>query len=162
MGKVTAMERLRLDQRHRGRSLAALLGGIVLVAVGAVVTSRTTPAMSSVDAVLVSFGLLAVLVGALLIVLGFAYALGGRPSTWPIAMARGLLITIAVFLGFVLVPALWMRSMRFLGPQWAIELVSLLYLVVLFVVAGALLREPSEAKPGPSGVSAYGRTLIER
>lgn len=162
MGKVAAMERLRLDERHRGRSLAAFIGGAAMIAVGAVVSSSTTPALSSADAVFVSIGFLLVLVGALLIVLGIGYWIGGKPSTWPVATLRGVLAAAAVLLAFVVVPALWMRSMRYLGPGWAKELVSLLYLIAVFVASGVILRAPSERTSGPSGVSAYGRTLVKR
>jgi drug/metabolite transporter (DMT)-like permease len=152
---------LRMDQRHRGLGLVALFGGLVLVAVAAVVVSKANPALSSLDAVVVSIGLLAVLIGALLVLLGVAYWLAGRDSTWPIATARAVLVAGAVVLTFVVVPAMWMYAMRLLGPEWAKDLVSLLYLAVALVATVTILRTPKK-RTGPSGVSAYGRTLVRR
>ena len=152
---------LRLDERHRGRGLIALLGGLVVGAVATVVVTKSNPAMSSLDAIVVSVGLLFVLVGALLVLLGIAYWLAGRGSTWALAIARATLVAVALTLAFVVVPAMWMSAMRSLGPEWAKDLVSLLYLAVAVAATVTLLRTP-EKRTGPSGVSAYGRTLIRR
>lgn len=152
---------LQLDAGHRGRGLVAVIAGLVLGAIGAVVASKVSPALSTGDSAVVSIGLFVLLVGALLVLLGIAYWLAGRASTWPVAIGNALLAALAVALVFVVVPAMWMSAMRLLGPQWAKELVSLVYLVVMSTAAVMLLR-PSRKKTGPSGVSAYGRTLIRR
>lgn len=150
-----------MDERHRGRGLIALLGGLVLGAIAVVVVSKSTPALSSIDAVVVSVGLLLLLAGSLLVLLGIAHWLAGRDSTWPVDTARAALVAVALVLAFVVAPAMWMHAMRLLGPEWAKDLVSLLYLAVVVAITVTLLRTPKK-RTGPSGVSAYGRTLIRR
>jgi len=147
---------LRLDERHRGRGLVAFLGGAVMGAIASVVVSKSNPALSSLDAVVVSVGLLALLIGALLVLLGIAHWLAGRDSTWPVATTRAALVAVAVVLTFVVVPALWMYAMRLLGPEWAKDLVSLLYLAVALVATATLLSTPKK-QTGPSGVSGAER-----
>ena len=159
-GRVPA-KMLRLDGLHRGRGLAAAIGGLLLGAIAEVVASKANPALSSLDAVVVSIVLLVFLVGALLVLLGIGYWLAGRNSTWPIAIGKAALVAVAVVLTFLVTPAMWMYAMRLLGPEWAKELVTLLYLGVAFAATVMVLRTPKK-QAGPSGVSAYGRTLIRR
>lgn len=152
---------LQLDAGHRGRGLIAVIAGLVLGAIGAVIVSKVNPALSTADSAVVSIGLFVFLIGALLVLLGIAYWLAGLASNWPVAIGNALLVALAVALVFVVVPAMWMSAMRLLGPQWAKELVSLVYLAVMSTAVMLLLRSPRK-KTGPSGVSAYGRTLIRR
>jgi hypothetical protein len=152
---------LQFDEGHRGRGLLAVIAGLILGAIGAVVASKANPAVSTGDAVVVSIGLLVLLAGSLLVLLGVAYWLGGSGATWVIALGKAILVGLAVVLVFVVAPAMWMTAMSLLGPEWAKELVSLLYLGVMIAAVVVLMRTPKK-KTGPSGVSAYGRTLIRR
>jgi hypothetical protein len=163
-GRVPAMgQTLRLDERHPGRGLAALLGGAVLVVIGILISGPATPSASSLEAIIGSIGMTVSLLGSLLALLGVAYlTVSGRPVTWAAAAFGAILVWTALVVTFAVVPAWWVRSMRDLGPAWAKDLVALVYLGAVFGASLMTLRGPGLLRRRPSGVSAYGRTVVKR
>jgi drug/metabolite transporter (DMT)-like permease len=163
-GRVPAMNMLSVDGRHTGRGLASIIGGLVLSVIGGLLLGNVSVAVSTLDALVVTIGAILLLAGVLLVLLGIAYAFGGDGSSWPTATLRAILALLALVAGFAVVPALWVRSMRLLGPEWAKQLALLVYVVGAFLGIGRLLlrdRTRSE-KPVVKGVSVYGRTLVKR
>ncbi|HDL48383.1 MAG TPA: hypothetical protein ENH33_00265 [Actinobacteria bacterium] len=155
--------RLGEQKPHRGRGLVAILFGVVLFVVGMLVAGPSTPASTASQAVVASIGIAVVFAGSLLVLLGVAHLwLVGRSMTWPRALLGAVLIASALFLGFAVFPSWWLISMQSIGPKWAKDLVSLLYVLALFAAVEHLLREPVKSGSRVSSVSAYGRTLVKR
>ena len=139
----------------------AMLSGVILLIVGVLVAGPSDPASNAGQAVVASIGIALVLIGSIL-VLGVAKLwVIGQEMTWSRAVLGGALSVLVMILTFAVAPSWWLQSMRDLGPAWAKDLVSLVYLVALFAAGGYLLRGPVGVAAGSSGVSAYGRTLVK-
>ncbi len=153
---------LKVDGQHRGRGAVAMVLGAALIVGGVLIAGPFVPASDAGQAALASLGIALALAGSLLFLLGSAKVwLAGRDVTWPRAFFGSALVVLALVLGFAVYPSWWQRSMHELGPEWAKDLVSVVYLVALFAAGTYLMRERTETPDGTSGLSAYGRQLVK-